>query len=274
MHHIWDPLRNLRKRSLHETLRKPFRNAPGSEVLGRSPRHALFGREPGPRQFCSKRCLQRIKTLDRWCVQEPWLRTLLSKLANAWKPSNFQTAQPNTVKPVRTEYGSRRTSDLPVNLVGSVVQIHGQEASFFVVVVFLEPSSDGVGGGFTAVNESQLRRRSYRVMSSETVASGAFAVRRQRRSSTATGRWPPSFFFNAVSEALAMQETTGQGCCLRPWCGSWRGGPTVLLLSPAHRKGRMSLEDRWLFCLPTTTLTTEDMFREAQEVGPDPGVTV
>ena len=35
-----------------------------------------------------------------------------------------------------------------------------------------------------------------RVTSSETVASRAFAVRRRRVSPTATGRWPPSFFFH------------------------------------------------------------------------------
>ena len=37
----------------------------------------------------------------------------------------------------------------PVNVVESVLQVHARQAPFFVVVVFLEPSSVGVGGGFT-----------------------------------------------------------------------------------------------------------------------------
>ena len=38
------------------------------------------------------------------------------------------------------------------------------------------------------------------------------ALRRRRVSSTATGRWLPSFLFTAVSEARAIQETTSLGC--------------------------------------------------------------
>ena len=53
--------------------------------------------------------------------------------------------------------------------------------------------------------------RRYRVMSSETVASRAFAVRRRRVSPTVTGRWLPSFFLKTVSEALTVQKTTGLG---------------------------------------------------------------
>ena len=34
---------------------------------------------------------------------------------------------------------------------------------------------------------------------------------RRRVSPTATGQWPPSFCFKAVSEALAIQETKGHG---------------------------------------------------------------
>ena len=49
-------------------------------------------------------------------------------------------------------------------------------------------------------------------MSSDTVASKAFAVRRRRVSPTASGRWPPSFFFFfAVCGALAIQETAETG---------------------------------------------------------------
>ena len=36
-------------------------------------------------------------------------------------------------------------------LVESILQSHGQQALFLVVVVFLEPSSDGVDPGFTTV---------------------------------------------------------------------------------------------------------------------------
>ena len=53
--------------------------------------------------------------------------------------------------------------------------------------------------------------RRYRVLSSETVASGTFAVRRRRVSPTATGRWQLSFFFKARSEALAIQGVNGPG---------------------------------------------------------------
>ena len=46
-------------------------------------------------------------------------------------------------------------------------------------------------------------------MSLDTVANKAFAVRRRQVSPTAAGRWLSSFFFIAVSEALAIQETMG-----------------------------------------------------------------
>ena len=75
-----------------------------------------------------------------------------------------------------------------INWVESALQVHGLEAQFSVVVVFPEPSSDGVDGGFTAVlgSEPQSCRR-YRVMSSDTAASRAFAMGRRRVSPTATG---------------------------------------------------------------------------------------
>ena len=44
----------------------------------------------------------------------------------------------------------------------------------------------------------------------------AFAVRHRRLPTAATGRWLPSFFLKAVSEALTIQETLGQKRSLRP----------------------------------------------------------
>ena len=38
----------------------------------------------------------------------------------------------------------------PIHLVEGVLQLHGLEAPFVVVVVFPKPTSDGVGDGFTA----------------------------------------------------------------------------------------------------------------------------
>ena len=48
-------------------------------------------------------------------------------------------------------------------------------------------------------------------MSSETVASKAFAVRSRTVSPTATGRWLPSFFLEAETEGLVIKETMGPG---------------------------------------------------------------
>ena len=88
--------------------------------------------------------------------------------------------------------------------------------------------------------------RRYRVMSAETVVSRAFAVRRRRVSPTAAGRSPPSFFFTAVSEALAIEETTiiraivcGKRIASSLWPESICCGrrPTVPLLGPARRRG-------------------------------------
>ena len=70
------------------------------------------------------------------------------------------------------------------------------------------------------------------------VASRPFAVRRRRVSHTATVRWPPSFFFQAASEAptihetmeprmlsSAMVPTTGGGGPVRSHRGNRRRGP-------------------------------------------------
>ena len=48
-------------------------------------------------------------------------------------------------------------------------------------------------------------------MSLETVASMSCVVSRWSVSLTATGRWPASFYFKDVSEALAVQETKEPG---------------------------------------------------------------
>ena len=72
-------------------------------------------------------------------------------------------------------------------------------------------ASDGVDNGITAVcgPNPQLRRTD--ASCPRTVAMKDIAVRRRRVSPTAAGRWLPSSFSNAVYEAQAMQETTGEG---------------------------------------------------------------
>ena len=68
-------------------------------------------------------------------------------------------------------------------------------------------------------------------MSLDTVVSKAFAVRRRRVPPTATGKWLPSFFFSAVSAALAIHGTMGPGMWLAAMMPTalWRAA----LLHPA-----------------------------------------
>ena len=74
-----------------------------------------------------------------------------TKLSFEWHKSQY------LARPGATRRISRRKTG-PVSLVEGVHQIHGQDAPLIVVVVFLEPTSDDVGDGFTAVLGSEPPR--------------------------------------------------------------------------------------------------------------------
>ena len=109
-------------------------------------------------------------------------------------PKGFPCCTPPFARDTRRI--SRRKQERSIWL--KALQVHGQEAPFLVVVVLAKPASDGVNAGFTVVcgPEPRCVGLRYRVMFSDTVDSWALAVSRRRVSPTATGWWPPSFFFS------------------------------------------------------------------------------
>ena len=125
-------------------------------------------------------------------------------LGTEWDETVARAAQ--VTVPAQTE---RNSSDLakktrPVDLVESVLQIHCEEAPFFIVAVFLEPPFDG----FTAVCGPELQLR-WEEVSCHVLGNGSQrGFRCEKTKSLSCGhRWPPSSFSNTVEMALAIQET-------------------------------------------------------------------
>ena len=142
----------------------------------------------------------------------------------------------------------------PVDRVEGVLQVHGQEAPVFLsLFVFPEPTSWTMASRPLLVPNPSCAGRRYRVMSADTAASIAFAVRRRRVSPTTTGQWLPSF---SASEAQAIQWC--QGRCLLPRFGPARparrcnlgGGPPVMCCErrpdgPAVESGAKDRSASW-----------------------------
>ena len=95
------------------------------------------------------------------------------------------------------------------DLIEIVLQVHGRGAPSFVVALFLEPSSDGVDDSFTA---AELQLRLAEVLCHLFGYGGQQGFRFETSKSLAW--WLPFFFFNAIKEALAIQETMGPECGL------------------------------------------------------------
>ena len=100
-----------------------------------------------------------------------------------------------------------------LDLVEGVLQIHGKEASFAIIC--------RVYGAIIGWCGRWLHSRCWSRAPAVSAGGSVPCLRKQWPTglsqcdvgvyATAAGRWPPSFFFKAVSEALAIQETTRPG---------------------------------------------------------------
>ena len=104
--------------------------------------------------------------------------------------------------------GSSYSSDFqektgPVNLVEGALQLHVKKHRFSSLCFWSQRLMAWTMASqpFFVPNSNCAGRR-YRVLSSETAASKAFAVRCGRVSPSATGRWLPFYFLKAVSECI------------------------------------------------------------------------